>query len=343
MKKTLSLMLACLMVLSAFAFGTSNAETPAEITYTFTETDVQRIRAFLDIETNVPGVTNEDVIDDYPENGTFPTENFLYSPIAHYMINQSTAEVYFSHVAFIFDVWCGETIEDPNGVPCPVETIYTIKPDVYGIFDFSDTSMRRLFSPEAGQTHLEGVVLNNCENLMSIDFQGQEHCTKLSAVNCDNLSNITALDCDYQEITVQPRGFSEPVSATVLGEGSIGMTCSYSYNSCELYAKNNGEFRGWYVDGELVSTDYMLSVEYGEGIDIVACYTDDYSPVLLDDVDGDGSVTLADAIQVARCAIGVSTLSAELPNAETAADFDSNGRIDMTDAILIARVAIGVA
>lgn len=178
---------------------------------------------------------------------------------------------------------------------------------------------------------------------MSIDFQGQEHCTKLSAVNCDNLSNITALDCDYQEITVQPRGFSEPVSATVLGEGSIGMTCSYSYNSCELYAKNNGEFRGWYVDGELVSTDYMLSVEYGEGIDVVACYTDDYSPVLLGDVDGDGSVTLADAIQVARCAIGVSTLSAELPNAETAADFDGNGRIDMTDAILIARVAIGVA
>ncbi len=66
-------------------------------------------------------------------------------------------------------------------------------------------------------------------------------------------------------------------------------------------------------------------------------------PVLLGDVDGDGSVTLADAIQVARCAIGVSTLSAELPNAETAADFDGNGIIDMTDAILIARVAIGVA
>ena len=66
-------------------------------------------------------------------------------------------------------------------------------------------------------------------------------------------------------------------------------------------------------------------------------------PVLLGDVDGDSSVTLADAIQVARCAIGVSTLSAELPNAETAADFDGNGRIDMTDAILIARVAIGVA
>lgn len=108
----------------------------------------------------------------------------------------------------------------------------------------------------------------------------------------------------------------------MLGEGSIGMTCSYSDNSCELYAKNNGEFRGWYVDGELISTDYMLSVEYGEGIDIVACYTDDYSPVLLGDVDGDSSVTLADAIQVARCAIGVSTLSAELPNAETAADFD---------------------
>ena len=346
MKKILSQLLACLMVLSVFAFGVSKAEGKAQ---TFgsgdilTETDIQRIQAFLDIETNIPGVTNEDVINDFPENGTFPTEYIYYTPLVHYMTNQSDASMFFSHVAFVFDVWCCETIEDPNGVPCPVETIYTIKPDVYGTFDLSEASMYRILSPEAGQTHINGVILNNCVNLTTIDFQGQAYCTKLSAVNCDNLSNITALDCDYQEITVQPRGFSEPVSATVLGEGSIGMTCSYSYNSCELYAKNNGEFRGWYVDGELISTNYMLSVEYGEGIDIVACYTDDYSPVLLGDVDGDGSVTLADAIQVARCAIGVSTLSAELPNAETAADFDGNGRIDMTDAILIARVAIGVA
>lgn len=158
-------MLACLMVLSAFAFGTSNAETPAEITYTFTETDVQRIRAFLDIETNVPGVTNEDVIDDYPENGTFPTENFLYSPIAHYMINQSTAEVYFSHVAFIFDVWCGETIEDPNGVPCPVETIYTIKPDVYGIFDFPIHQCAVCFPPKQVRRTLKALFSTTAKTL----------------------------------------------------------------------------------------------------------------------------------------------------------------------------------
>lgn len=343
MKRILITLLAALFVFASVPVGL-NAETPAEITYTFTETDVQRIRAFLDIETNVPGVTNEDVIDDYPENGTFPTEHFLYSPIAHYMINQSTAEVYFSHVAFIFDVWRCETIEDPNGVPCPVETIYTIKPDVYGIFDFSDTSMRRLFSPEAGQTHLEGVVLNNCGNLMSIDFQGQEHCTSLSALHCNNLSSITALNCNFRQIDVQPHGYySGPLSASVLGEGDIGITYSSSDRTCELYARNNGEFRGWYIDGELVSSDFVLSVEYGEALDIVACYTDDYSPVLQGDVDGDGNVTLADAIQVARCAIGVSELSANMPNAAAAADFDGNGRIDMTDAILIARVAIGVA
>ena len=155
------------------------------------------------------------------------------------------------------------------------------------------------------------------------------------------------MDCPLREIAFSPKGMQQVTTAHVEGEGSMGFSYSSSPTNSEvsysLYAENNGEFRGWYVNGRLVSTESMLLITGNEGIDIVACYTDDYSPVLLGDVDGDSSVTLADAIQVARCAIGVSTLSAELPNAETAADFDGNGRIDMTDAILIARVAIGVA
>lgn len=343
MKKTLSLMLACLIAVLCLPVGIF-ADTPD---FELPEIDQLRIRAFLDTETNVSGVTNEDVINDWevPTPIHWIRGNTTMSPIVNYShVNTPPYNMYITLINFSFDVCYGIMDTDPfTGEPLPLDVVQTFRPDVYGIFDLSDSTILCLGTPEAGQTHINGVILNNCVNLTTIDFQGQEHCTKLSAVNCDNLSNITALDCDYQEITVQPRGFSEPVSATVLGEGSIGMTCSYSDNSCELYAKNNGEFRGWYVDGELISTDYMLSVEYGEGIDIVACYTDDYSPVLLGDVDGDSSVTLADAIHVARCAIGVSTLSAELPNAETAADFDGNGRIDMTDAILIARVAIGVA
>ena len=303
MKKTLSLMLACLIAVLCVPVGIF-ADTPD---FELPEIDQLRIRAFLDTETNVPGVTNG---------------NTTMSPIVNYShVNTPPYNMYITLINFSFDVCYGIMDTDPfTGEPLPLDVVQTFRPDVYGIFDLSDSTILCLGTPEAGQTHINGVILNNCVNLTTIDFQGQAYCTKLSAVNCDNLSNITALDCDYQEITIQPRGFSEPVSA-----------------------KNNGEFRGWYVDGELISTDYMLSVEYGEGIDIVACYTDDYSPVLLGDVDGDSSVTLADAIHVARCAIGVSTLSAELPNAETAADFDGNGRIDMTDAILIARVAIGVA
>lgn len=180
-----------------------------------------------------------------------------------------------------------------------------------------------------------------------MNFNAQSECTYFSAVNCPVLAGICIMDCPLREIAFSPKGMQQVTTARVEGEGSMGFSYSSSPTNSEvsysLYAEDNGEFRGWYVNGRLVSTESMLLITGNEGIDIVACYTDDYSPVLLGDVDGDGSVTLADAIQVARCAIGVSTLSAELPNAETAADFDGNGRIDMTDAILIARVAIGVA
>ena len=130
----------------------------------------------------------------------------------------------------------------------------------------------------------------------------------------DNYFNVYFVDWDGTTISVQTVG------------------CGMDAEAPADPVREGYDFIGWSGSFTGITANTVLVAQYEPA-----------SGILAGDVDGDGSVTLADAIHVARCAIGVSTLSAELPNAETAADFDGNGRIDMTDAILIARVAIGVA
>lgn len=59
------------------------------------------------------------------------------------------------------------------------------------------------------------------------------------------------------------------------------------------------------------------------------------------DVDGDGKVTVADAILVARYAISAGELSNE-GNALQLADFNCDGFVNIVDATLIARAALGL-
>ena len=63
------------------------------------------------------------------------------------------------------------------------------------------------------------------------------------------------------------------------------------------------------------------------------------SPVLPGDVDGNGSVTIADAILALRRAMGLIALS---PEQTEAADMDGNGSITIADAIMILRAAMGL-
>lgn len=60
---------------------------------------------------------------------------------------------------------------------------------------------------------------------------------------------------------------------------------------------------------------------------------------LLGDVDGDGSVSINDAILVQRHALGINLLSED---ALEVADFDGDGSVSTSDAVLIARAAMGL-
>lgn len=305
--------------------------------------DEDKIIAFLDIETDVPGVTNRDVIYDVDlyNSGSQPIFPWtLY--ISPTVIGDTSPDGFFYVLDFTFV--CRYELEynviDDDGIPYSFTTTEEHFPDVYGVVDLAGTSTHYLSTPRPGQTHVYGVITDNCPDLISIEFHGQEYCTELSAVNCPNLESVIATECNYQSIAVQPKGFERPVTARVEGSGSIGFTYTESSGFYVLYAEDTADFRGWYnADGRLISRSTTVILDSDEIVDAVACYTDCFG--INGDVDGDGKVTVADAVLVARYAISVGELSNE-GNALQLADFNCDGFVNIVDATLIARAALGL-
>lgn len=81
--------------------------------------------------------------------------------------------------------------------------------------------------------------------------------------------------------------------------------------------------------------DYQELYEYVDGYYQQISAEEPPAP-LPGDVNGDGSVTITDAVTVLRAAMGI--LGGELPGA----DFDGDGSVTITDAVLVLRAAMGV-
>ena len=189
--------------------------------------DEDKIIAFLDIETDVPGVTNRDVIYDVDlyNSGSQPIFPWtLY--ISPTVVGDTSPDGFFYVLDFTFvcRYELNYNVIDDDGIPYSFTTTEEHFPDVYGVVDLAGTSTHYLSTPQPGQTHVYGVITDNCPDLISIEFHGQEYCTELSAVNCPNLESVIATECNYQSIAVQPKGFERPVTARVEGSGSIGFT-----------------------------------------------------------------------------------------------------------------------
>ena len=82
----------------------------------------------------------------------------------------------------------------------------------------------------------------------------------------------------------------------------------------------------------------LLDKNYGDGINI--CPDDvinDVTVIFGGDADGDGTVTLGDALAIMRTPLGVAPAFGA-----TIADMNANGDINLDDAITLARICIGV-
>lgn len=223
--------------------------------------------------------------------------------------------------------WC--VLEDENGVEYSYDEYDFVDPDFYGPLNLSGTHLISLGSPDYDKTHITGVNLDNCADLESFTFFGQRYCTEFSAVNCASLLRCQVLDCDFQHIALQPFLFDEPIELASFGSGSVGVTYSVGpqHDSFECWAyPGEGSFLGWYENGECISTELRF---YHEGAgSLIACFGGD--------ADGNGSITVADAIIALRAAMQL------IPDANTSVlDINGNGTVDVADALMIMRFAMG--
>ena len=202
-------------------------------------------------------------------------------------------------------------------------------------------------NPELGLLHCDGNNLTeldvsgcialeelecNSNNLTELDVSG---CTALQYLSCYS-NNLTELD-----LSSNPLIDFDHIRAE--GSGFIG----YRYNSGILAHPANGAvFEGFYDEsGALISEGewndwygaYICMFEGTPTRTVIARFSGGALP---GDIDGNGSVSVADAISTLRLSMGIADGSGLNTDA---ADMDGNGSVTLADAIIILRIAMGLA
>lgn len=147
----------------------------------------------------------------------------------------------------------------------------------------------------------------------------------------------------YSVEVINDNTFSVTVTSyNIFGEQSGVKTAVISggkYSSADLNLNKSDKFTPVFgvfnsdTTGFKVGTPYTVST-------IKAVYnTDETFNPELGDADGDGSVTLDDAIRIARASVNLVTITGKCA---VAADVNGDGKIDIIDALLVARKCSGV-
>ena len=187
------------------------------------------------------------------------------------------------------------------------------------------------------------------DHLRSLDISG---CTALRYLSCANneLTELDVSDCpDLYLLNCCGNKFTEldlsgnPLLAldTLRAEGSGTVEYRYrrdieSYEIIEegcvtATAEDGAEFLGWYnAAGELVSEDAEFDISYTEETELIARFGP--AEAIPEDVDGDGEVTVSDALLLMRAAMGLIELSGH----------PSGRGVTVADALLVMRIAMGL-
>ena len=207
-------------------------------------------------------------------------------------------------------------------------------PDLYGDLDLSGTNLG-IISPlyfmngwdEQTSTHIETIELNNCSLVSNIIIPGQEHLEKVSALNCPRLAQFTVTDCACTELRFRTADMGRALYVNVVGSGAVG--AEYTPETHKVYTyPSEGSFVCWYLNGELLSTEQVLTEQVDGRL----------TAVFAGDADNDGLVDSADALLILHSSMGI--LQGELD--QTAADVNCDGCVDSADALLIMRVTLGL-
>jgi len=138
-----------------------------------------------------------------------------------------------------------------------------------------------------------------------------------------------------------------PATCTVTFDsqgGSAVAAQTVPYNSLltkpEDPTKSDYVFGGWYREASCTTPWNFATDKVTTDLTLYAKWTTAVPPVIPGDIDGDGHVTMLDALMAARAAVGITPLTG---SAFTAADVNGDGVITMLDVLLIARMAVGMA
>ena len=296
------------------------------------DVDMQKLYAFWQ-QPAYDGMNNGEATYDFelPE-GCYSLWNADYSGSWATDLVTQTVVGHSSGFYFRFSYLFRYTIPSINGSPSG-EGILQVTPDLYGDLDLSDTEVIEFGSayssnnfPAPNQTHITSVLLDNCEKLERVDFNGQNYCTEFSALYCPALEHLQLLNGAFNSIAFDFKNCGNALKAQAFGAGSVG--AEYESDAARLFAyPEKDAFLGWFIDGKRISTEFEIAVS--EAGELIACFGGD--------ANDDGCISIADAVIVLRTAMGESN-----PQNVNALDVDSNGIISVADAIMIARFALGL-
>lgn len=186
--------------------------------------------------------------------------------------------------------------------------------DLYDGLDVSNNP--RLQSLRINRTSLEHIDVSNNPDLLGLYSVGNP---------------TTTYDLEANEILMLNTLKSEP-------GGSVGCELSGWYTKVYAQPNDGYTFAGWYnAENELISMKPEYEASELDGVVFIARFEGGAS--LPGDADGNGSVTIADAILTLRFSMGLIDENA-LDTA--AADMDGNGSVTIADAISILRMGMGL-
>ncbi|MBR5948850.1 MAG: hypothetical protein IKZ82_09455 [Clostridia bacterium] len=194
---------------------------------------------------------------------------------------------------------------------------------------------------------LTELDVSNCAELRNFDCGSNE----LSELDVSCNTALIKLYCSGNKLTELDLSNNPELaydSVIAVGNGYIGYDFLRRYygDSGSLYAQPLGgaEFEGFFNEsGELIgegqwSNSYGAYVYSFEGLPVGTVFAR-FTNAVPGDVDGNGSVTVADAATALRIAMELFDGSGfNLDNA----DMDSNGSITVSDAVVIMRMAMGL-
>lgn len=324
MKKFFTILLAVLILMAAVLPTVALAEATQDYQDKFGSIDREKLSAFWCIE-NVDGLCNGDaVFAPIPLAPILVGPSQLYYTYGSYytpMISSGSSSQDGWSFDFYFEI--GYCVEDGD---INVIVMEEIRGDLYGCLDLAGTNIGRMVSPAENQTHISGLILDDCMNLETVQFNSQQQVETISALDCAKLSGFSALNCgSLRRIAVMPEGFVSAIEVSSFGDGSIGIDFDSSESQYALHAYGD-DFIGWYVNGELASSENVLMC--GDAVKAIACFAND--------ITGDNVISVQDAVVTLRYAMGLTTLSCP----ECFADVNDDGAVTVADAVQIMRSAL---